>query len=229
MFKSFYIIVVIAVSLTISSCVTTTNGRTNNVVDKDKAHDAHVSLGLTYLKQDNREGSRRHLQKALGIRSDSAPAHHGLALLYQRTGEFKLAEQSFLRSLSEEPDFTQARVSYGRFLYQQKRYDEAYKAFEAASTDISFQNRALALTYLGQTALKLGNDVKAKSLFEHAANLDNKLTLPMIELGDLYFLDKNYTQSKKYLDQYIDIEGRTPRGLWLGCLLYTSPSPRDRG
>jgi len=130
--------------------------------------------------------------------------------------------------LSKTPTFTQARVSYGRFLYQQKRYEEAYRALERAVSDIGFQDRALALTYLGQTALRLGNVVKARSLFEHAANLDNKLALPMIELGDVYFLEKKYAQSKDYLDRYIAIEGRTPRGLWLGIRIERIFGDKDR-
>ncbi len=201
--------------LSLSACVTT-NGRGSSTVDKVKAHDAHVNLGLTYLQRDNREASRRHFEKALNIDSDSASAHNGMAMLYQLTGELALAEKSFNRALREDSSFTQAKVSYGRFLYQQSRFQEAYKIFDEASQDLSYQQRALTLTYLGQTAAELGDWVKAKSTFEHAVNIDNKLALPMIELGDLYFAEKDYAKAKTYLDRYTDKAGKTSRSLWLG-------------
>lgn len=216
MFRYCYCLVVCLLALSISACVPTGDTPYSTTPDKNKAHDTHLSLGLTYLQRDNREASRRHLQKALALKPNSPAAHNGLALLYQLTGETGLAESSFKRSLSEDSGFTEARVNYGSFLYELKRYDEAYALFEKSTEDLTYERRALALTYLGQTALKLGNRIKAKSSFEHAANINNKLSLPMIELGDLYFSEKDYVKSKEYLDRYVEIEGRTARSLWLG-------------
>lgn len=215
MFRLSNTIIIVLVTLFVTSCVTTTNGR-SLTPNKSKAHDAHLNLGLTYLQRDNRESSRRHFEKALAAKPDSAAAHNGLAMLYELTGESELAEKSFKRSLKEDSGFTQARLSYGRFLYAQKRYPEALEVFAKASEDISFPQRAQILTHLGQAALKLGNRVKARSSFEHAVNINNKLTLVMIELGDLYFDEKEYAKSKKYLDLYSELAGRSARSLWLG-------------
>ncbi len=198
----------------LSACVTS-SGRTSPV-DNKKAHDAHVNLGLTYLSQDNREASRRHFEKALNIDSGSAPAHAGMGLLYQLTGEEQLAEKSLLRALREDSRFTEARVNYGRFLYQQQRYQEALSVLERASQDLSYQKRATVLAYLAQTLLKVGNVSKAKSKFEHATNINNKLTLPLIELAEIYFDEKDYAKSKEFLDRYTAILGRTSKSLWLG-------------
>ena len=213
--RLFFISIVLSLVVSLSACVTTNTGNAP-VPNPEKAHDAHLNLGLTYLQKDNREASRRHLEKALRLQPDSAPAHNGLGMLYQLTGEMSLAETSFLRAIKEDAEFTQANVSYGRFLFEQERYEEAYKYFEIATKDVSFQQRALALTYMGQTALMLDKKIKAKSLFDHATNIDNKLSLPMIELAELYFDENNYAKSKEYLDRYMDISGRTARSLWLG-------------
>jgi type IV pilus assembly protein PilF len=214
-FKIFYSSIVFIIMLTAAGCVTTNKPFAANQ-DKNKAHDTHLSLGLTYLQRDNREASRRHFQKALALKPNSPSALNGLALLYQLTGEMALAEQTFKRSLKSDANFTEARVNYGRFLYEQERYTEAYGFFAEGAKDLVFKKRALVLTYLGQTALELGDVVRARSSFEHAVNLNNKLALPMIELGDLYFNQKDYAQSKQYLDQYNTLAGRSARSLWLG-------------
>jgi type IV pilus assembly protein PilF len=215
-FKFLTVAILVGMVLASAACVTTRTGRPLPVVDDEKAHDAHLKLGLTYLQRDNRESSRRHFSKALDLNPSSAPAHNGLAMLYQLTGEAELAEKSFLRSIDEDKDFTQARISYGRFLYEQTRYTEAYPVFERATLDLVSPQRALALTYMGQTALQLGDKTRAKSKFEHAVSIDHKLALAMIELGILYFEEKNYAESKKYLDRYTDVAGRTSKSLWLG-------------
>ena len=63
----------------LSACVTTNTGGTPppNLM---KAHDAHLNLGLTYLQKDNREAARKHLEKALSLRPDSAAARRVLGL-----------------------------------------------------------------------------------------------------------------------------------------------------
>ncbi len=213
--KSSYLLVLLLSTIILTGCVTT-NNRSGSTIDTQKAYDTHVNLGLTYLQQDSRENSRRHFEKALKLNAKAAPANHGIALLYNLTGEVELAEASFLKALKRDKKFTQARIDYGLFLYQQERYQEAYEAFSLAVQDISSQQRARALAYLGQTALVLGNKVKAKSSFEHAVNIDNKLSIAMIELGELYYEEENYAESKRYLDEFIRLSGRTSRSLWLG-------------
>jgi type IV pilus assembly protein PilF len=208
------LLLLISAILVLSACVTS-NTHTSTV-DTQKAHDAHVNLGLTYLGQDNREASRRHFKKALSFDSDSAQAHAGMGLLYQLTGETELAEQSFLRALKEDSQLTEARVNYGRFLYQQKRYKEAVTEFAKATEDLSYKKRATALSYLAQTLSQLGDNDKAKAKFEHAHNINNKLALPLIELAEIYFDEKDYAKSKSFLDQYVGLAGRDPKSLWLG-------------
>ncbi|MFT6201365.1 MAG: type IV pilus assembly protein PilF [Granulosicoccus sp.] len=199
----------------LSACITTSTGKAPPP-DPERAFNAHLNLGLTYLQKDNREASRRHFEKALSLQPDSADVHNGLGMLYQLTGEADLAEESFLRALKEDANFSQGNVSYGRFLFEQARYEESYNFFEKATRDVSFEQRAIALTYLGQTALKLNRKLKAKALFEQSTNINNKLALPLIELSELYFDEKDYAKAKTNLDEYVEFVGRTAKSLWLG-------------
>ncbi|MBX2809192.1 MAG: type IV pilus biogenesis/stability protein PilW [Cellvibrionaceae bacterium] len=201
-------------SLFVSACVETRGPAA--IVDKDKALEGYLTLGSAYLQRGNRDASRRNFEKALAIDSRSARAHNGMGLLYQLNGEVQLSESSFKRALKLNPAYNQARLNYGAFLYRQTRYREAYHNFETASKDLSFDRRALALTYLGQAAQKLGDRERARSAFEHSLNIDDTLALAKIELAEIYFQDQDYASAKKYLDQYTASHKSSPQSLWLG-------------
>ena len=156
-------------SVLLSACVqTSTLGPSSKGINKQKAVESYITLGMAYLQQGNRDAARRNFEKALALNARSHEAHNGMGLFYQLTGEVELAETSFLRSLRERRSFTPARVNYGVFLYTRKRYQEALEMFERGAQDLTYDRRAQVLAYVGQTAYKLGNRARAKSAFEHA-------------------------------------------------------------
>ena len=196
-------------------CVPVTDQK-SRMVDEDRALESFITLGMAYLKQGDRDNSRRNFEKALEIDKNSAQAQNGMGLLYQLNGEEALAEQAFTRALREDKNYTDARVNYGIFLYQRKRFQEAYDIFEKASQDLSYDRRAQVLAYVGQVAVKLGNLTRAKSAFEHSLNINSKLPLPLLELAEISFQAQDYASAKRYLDRYSEVAKPSARSLWLG-------------
>lgn len=198
----------------LSGCIQT--GPKPRTLNKAKALESYITLGMAYLRQGSRDFARRNFEKALEIDSGSHEAHNGMGLFFQQTGEVELAEKSFKRALKEKSNYTPARVDYGVFLYTQGRYQEAYDRFERASQDLAYDDRALTLAYVGQAALKLGNTQRAKSAFEHSLNVDDTLPLPMIELAQISFDEENYAAAKQYIDLFAQYSKSSPKSLWLG-------------
>lgn len=211
-------LMLLGASILLSACVETQD-ISSRVVDRQKAVDDFVNLGMAYLQRGNRDASRRNFEKAFEINPSSPQAHNGMGRLYQINGELDLAETSFKRALRGDSGYSQARVNYGAFLYQQERYEDAFEQFRRASDDLEYNKRSLALAYLGRAALKLDNIERAKSAFEHSLNIDNSLTLSQIELAEIHFDRQEYPEAKKYLDQYMAIEKSSARSLWLGIRL----------
>ena len=207
-FVSFFLVL-------LAGCITTKDYK--GPIDKKKSVDNYMQLGMAYLQQNNRDAARRNFEKALGVNSNSVHANNGMALLYQLNGEFALTEKYYLKAIRTDASYTQAQNNYGIFLYQQKRYQEAYDAFDKVTQDLSYERRAYALAHLGRTALKLGKRDQAKSIFQHSLNINSKVSISVIELAEMYFDEKNYVESKHYLDQYSLLTPRqSPRSLWLG-------------
>ncbi len=209
------IAIVLALSAILTGCITVKEG--GGSIDKQKLIDNYVRLGMAYLQQDSRDAARRNFEKALAINSKSAPANNGMALLYQLNAEFSLAEKYYLKAISSDASYTQAKNNYGIFLYRQARYQEAYDVFKDVVEDLSYVHREHALAQFGRAALKIGKRERAKSLFHHSLNINNKVLISNIELAEIYFDEENYAESKRYLDQYLLFADRqSPQSLWLG-------------
>lgn len=204
--------------LVLSGCVTTTDSPKTKI-NVQEALEANVQLGMTYLQKGDRENALRAFSKALETDSKSAEAHQGMALVHQINGETDAAEKSFKRALKGRADFSMSGVelSYGRFLYEQERFDEAKAHFEIASEDLTFKSRANALYYVGLASQKIGDEVRAAAAFQHSLNLNPRLAPAAIELAEYSFVKRDYTETKKYLDLFVRINNRqTARSLWLG-------------
>lgn len=210
------IIPTIIVLLFLTACVTETNSRSTASIDEAKALELHIKLASGYIQKKNRESARHHLRKAYELDKNSVQATAVMARLYELEGEPELAEEHYKKTLQRSKNFTEARNSYGLFLYKAKRYEEAYQQFEAAAEDLGYDERAIVLVNVGRTATKLGNVVRAESAFAHAHLLDPKLSSPLIELAEIYFFKTEYAESKKYLDQYATMRQPTARSLLLG-------------
>lgn len=202
----------------LSGCVTTTTGK-ENTVNLDKAFNTRIQLVLSYIRQGSRDQARSNLEKARTLKPDDARLHNATAMLYQLEGEPALAEQQFKKAIKKDPNFAAAYNNFGVFLASNDRHKEALDAFQSAANSLSYDRRDVALTNLGQTALKLGLQAKAKASFEHAVRINSKSVTAMLELAELEFTERNYSQAKLYLDRANRLGKKSPKGLWLGIRL----------
>ncbi len=221
------IVFLMTLSWLVSACVTTTN-RPEQIIDLKKAEATHVQAGLSYLRQQDRESARRHFYKALKMNAKSAGALNGLALVHQFEGNADEADQHFRKALSIESDFSLARNNYGAFLYQQKRYVEAEKQLAIVVKDYTYSRRTMALLNLGRTQLKLNKDAEAEQSFKQVLKINYRVPMAQLELADLYFKQKNYTNAKFYLDQFSSSAQATPRSLWIGIRIERIYGNKDK-
>jgi type IV pilus assembly protein PilF len=211
----------------LAACVTTLN-ESGSEADLDSALETYVQLGLGYLRAGNRDAARLNFNKALEIDRNSPGAHDGLALLYQLEAMNDLAEKHFRKAIRADRHFAKARNNYGTFLYDQGRYNEAYRQFERAASNLDYNRRPIALVNLGRTALKLDDVDRAESTLKHALALNPKLTVAMVELADIYFARGDYPEAKKYIDLYGQNTRHSARTLWLGIRLEKIFGNRDQ-
>ena len=203
----------------LTGCVTT--GKVNPMdtsKGRDEARQAYVQLGLGYLQEGSTERAKIPLKKALELDSSDADANAALALVFQAEMEPELAEQHFRKALNARSD---ARIlnNYGSFLYEQKRYKEAYELFEKAAADTLYPERSRVFENLGMTAVALGQREVAQQNLEKALRLNRQQPRALLEMAEMSYQDMHYVPAKEYFDRFTQLSEHTARSLLLGTRL----------
>ncbi len=201
---------------------------TSSVVDQQRAIETYVQLGLNYLGSGQRDQARFNLLKALELDRNAPEALHGMALLYQSEGEVALAEQNFQRALSQDRDFTQARMNFARFLFLEGRFDRARAEYLRVTQDANYRLRPDAFVGLGLSELELGNREGARLALNRALSLNPNQATALIEAAELAWDEQDYAQARNYLDRFERVARQTPASLWLGVRLAWTAQDRDR-
>jgi type IV pilus assembly protein PilF len=213
----------------LAGCVTSGNvNPMKTSKGRDEARDAYVQLGLGYLQQGMAERAKDPLRKALALDDSDADANAALALVFQVEGESDLADQHFRKALSSRPGDARILNNYGGFLFEQKRYKDAYERFEEASRDSLYGERSRVYQNLGLTAQALGQRELAQQHLEKALRLDRQQPRALLEMAELSYEDRHYVPARDYYDRFSLLSGQNARSLLLGVRLAKIFDDRDK-
>jgi type IV pilus assembly protein PilF len=220
-------LLLLAASL-LAGCVTTgTVDPMKTGKGRDEARDAYVQLGIGYLQQGQTERAKVPLKKALELDSSNADAHAALALVFQIEMEPKLADEHFLKALSQRRDDPRLLNNYGSFLFEQQRYQEALERYTQAAKDNLYPERSRVFENLGLTSLQLKQPEQAKAYFERSLRLNSRQPRALMEMAQLSYADKLYVPARGYYEAYLALAPQTERSLLLGVRLAKIFEERD--
>ena len=205
----------------LSGCVSTLPEK-NKVKDPQVYEQKNLEIAYGFLQQGLPNRAIGRLEEILKVNSHSARAYGMLGVVYQRQGEYLLAEEKFKRSLRIQSGASDVRNNYGVLLYELERYDDARDQFEKVTEDIYYEQRSRAFENLGFVALKEMDMREAEKNFQRALRLDNNLPRASLEMAQLSLDRRNYVDAERYYKNYQNLarSGRpTARSLWLGIQL----------
>lgn len=194
---------------------------------RDEARVAYVQLGLGYLQQGMSEQAKVPLKKALELDGDAADANAALALVFKAQAEPELADRYFTKALSARPADSRLLNNYGSFLFEQKRYAQAARYFQQASTDTLYPERSRVFENLGVTSMRLGQRDLARQQLEKALHLNGHQPRALLEMAELSYEDRHYVPARDYYERFSLLSGQNARSLLLGVRLATVHEERD--
>lgn len=222
------LVVILVSALLLSACITTTDSVFTEKADPQKALERRVELARKYIGDGNWEDAKRNLRLAYEIDPNNAEVHEAFALVYQSTGEFELAEQSYKTAIRLDKTFSRARNNYATFLYSQERYKEAEQQLVLVTQDTLYKGRPRAFVNLGLCRNQLFDAQGAEEAFRRAVTMDRTNAIALLELAHLRFDAGDFDTAQRYYDTYRTVvRQQSARGLWLGIRLARETGDRD--
>lgn len=209
-------------------CVTTTTGGFTEKASPEKALQKRVQLARDYIGERNWDDAKRNLQIAQDIDPSSADVHEAFALVYQSTGEYELAEESFKNSIRLDRGCSRCRNNYAAFLYSQEKYEAAVSQLETVVKDTLYTGRTGAFLNLGLSRQKVGQSEGAQEAFERALAMDRTNRIALFELATLRYEADDVDSAARYYDTYKRVSHQqSARALWLGIRITRKTGDRD--
>jgi tetratricopeptide (TPR) repeat protein len=108
------------------------------------------------------------------IEKRHAEPYYFKGLYFENKGNYKEAIQYFDQAIQHDYKFLDAYLDKAQAYYDQKKYEEALKAFQFTGT--VFPSEALTYYWIGKTQQALGKKEEAKLNYQRAYGLDKTLT-----------------------------------------------------
>lgn len=221
-------ILVMGLVLSLAGCITERETVFTEPASPKKVMEQRVALARQYIGQGNWEDAKRNLKVAADLDSSNPEVYEAFALVYQSTGEFELAEESFRRAISLDKSFSRARNNYAAFLYGQERYREAEAQLTEVVKDTLYSARPQAFLNLGLSRLRLFEPRAAEEAFLRALSMQPENTLALLEVAQLRLEADDSRNASLYYDKYRRlVRQQSSRGLWLGIRLARATGDDD--
>mgnify|MGYP000079511162 CR=1 FL=1 len=206
----------VGASLFIVGCVSSSQTGINSAdFDPEEAARTRMSLGLTYLQNNNYTQAKRNLDKAIEFDPRSADVQYAMAYYYQLVGENQRAEEYYITALNIEPDNGDIANSFGAFKCQNGQYDEAKTYFLRAIDNRSYSNAAQTYENLALCAQSQNNIQDAIAYFENALKHQPARAKTLFLLTELYVATEQWQKAKSALRRYERVAKVSPDSLWL--------------
>ncbi|WP_102795807.1 type IV pilus biogenesis/stability protein PilW [Bowmanella denitrificans] len=175
-----------------------------------------ISLGLTYLKNGNYSQAKYNLDKALEYAPNMADAHYGLAYYYQLVEENRHAEDAYRQAMKLDNSNPDIVNSYGAFLCQLGRYDDAKKYFQQALDNQAYIRSAETYENMALCAQSQNQLDDAIGYLQGALNHQPSRTKSLMLLTEVLVQQSNWAEAKAALAKLERLGRVSPQMLLLG-------------
>ena len=210
------ILIVLSLMIALTGCVSETQpGAFSSEFDQQEAAKTRVSLGLTYLKNGNYSQAKQNLDKALAFAPRLAETHYGLAYYYQVVGESERADESYQTAMSLAPRDANIANSYGAFLCQDGRYEEAKRFFMQAVNAKQYANSAETYENMALCAQSQGEGEDAIEYLNSALKHQPGRAKTLFILTEMYVATEQYGLAAETLRRYEKVARVSADSLWM--------------
>jgi len=192
------------------------------------ASEYNTQLGLAYLRQGRDQMAMEKLRKAVAQDPQNAQAYHYLAVLYQKLGESKKADEAYGKALRNAPNDPNLLNNYGTFLCEEGKYDPAIKLFQQVLKDPLYPARQPVYENIGLCAQQKGDIELAEKYLLKSLKANPRAAKSLLAMGQIRFDQGDTAAARRYLYDYLAVARHNAKSLWLGVLLAAKAGNKDR-
>jgi type IV pilus assembly protein PilF len=217
-------LIVLAIAALLSACASTEQPQgpiAETGVMKGDAGDPrnrarlHTELASLYYSRGNMGVALEELRVATTADPTFPTAHALFGMVYMDLRENQLAQQSFEKALNLAPTDPEINHSYGWFLCQTGREQEAVRYFLQAVKNPLYVTPWRSYSAAGICTMR-GNHLKeAEGYFQSALKLEPDEPSALLQLGQIRYKQANYEDARRMVTRLNRLITPTPESLWL--------------
>ena len=177
--------------------------------------EAHVRLGMTYLRENQYETASIEFDTAIAINPLSDSAHHAKGLLLSRTDEKSKAMKFFSKAVSINPKNYLAVNDYGVFLCQNNQNVKGMKLLKGIEQDAANPNVLNTQLSLGICYLNGNNNDQASRYLRLVLGQSPRLPQALLPMAEISVRAKNFLSARAFLERYFGTGSISERSLYL--------------
>lgn len=182
----------------------------------DKRATVRLELAQGYFAAGQYSTALDELKQALIIKPEMREAVNLRALVYAAMGEMQLAEESFKRTLSVNPNDPDALHNYGWFLCQQQKWPAADAQFDQALAQSSYRAPQRTLLAKGVCEARSGRMKAAERTLSRAFELDAGNPAIAVNLAEVLYRNGEWERARFYIKRVNAVADQVnSQSLWL--------------
>ncbi len=175
--------------------------------DRDNK-ELHQTLAQSCLLAKNYACALEEFGKLEQMDPNSSAVHLFTAEALDGEGKTEEAIKEARTGLKLSPQEPNLNFVLGHLYWEAERYDEAVAAFEAELLIVP--GNAKAIAYLGDIAMKRGDNQKALKLLRTAAQLQDNVRLAYMDIGGILVDQKQYAEALSALRHAVKLDPTQP-------------------
>ena len=202
--------------LGLAACVTTTSGPEPEKWAPEERAEAHVQLGMTYLRENQFDTAETEFNQAIQTNPKSDTAHHSMGLLMARKGQNDEATKFFARAVDLNPENFLAVNDYAIHVCQQGNAKKGISELKKIE-GIPDNNQELGTRLgLGICNFEDENYEQANIYLRAVLQTSPNIAPALYRMGEISYREGNYLSARAFVERYFAAGAMSERALYLG-------------
>ncbi|MCX7913126.1 MAG: tetratricopeptide repeat protein [Thermodesulfovibrionales bacterium] len=167
-----------------------------------------MTLGLSYLNENNYQMAYIQFQKAYGIEPKNKDVLNSLGLIYLYFGDFEKAKRYFNEAIQIDTNFSAAYNNLGTLYARMSKWDEAIEYFKRALSNPLYENPENAYFNLGNAYYRVGKYELSITAYLSSLKRDSSFTPSLYGLALAYNRLGRYGDAAEMLSKAIALDPR---------------------